>query len=142
MSEQRQDNPKGPETEYHNPGDWRSQRREWRHNMRQREPLKGLMPGLILILTGSLLFMANRGVLEWSTWWQYLLVGMGGIFILDGIIHYFYSARSWSNWGKFIPGVILLFVGLAFVFGFTEWWPMILVGAGVVLLLGLFFRRN
>ena len=89
MSEQKQDNPNRPEPEYCNPGDWRSQRREWRHGMRRRDPFRGLIPGLTLILIGSLLFMANRGTLEWNTWWQYLLVGLGGIFILDGIIHYF-----------------------------------------------------
>ena len=142
MSEQKQDNPNRPEPEYCNPGDWRSQRREWRHGMRRRDPFRGLIPGLTLILIGSLLFMANRGTLEWNTWWQYLLVGLGGIFILDGIIHYFYSDHGWSNWGKFIPGVVLLLVGLAFIFSFTEWWPMILVGAGIMLLLGLFFRRT
>jgi hypothetical protein len=142
MSEQRQDNPNRTETEYSNPGDWRSQRREWRRNMRQRNPLKGLIPGLILVLLGSLLFLANRGTLDWGSWWQYFLVGLGIIFILDGIIHYFSSERGWANWGKFIPGVVLLLVGLAFIFSFTEWWPMILVGIGIMLLLGLFFRRN
>jgi hypothetical protein len=125
--------------------DWRDQRREWRQEKRDRrnsDPLRGLFPGLILILLGVLLFLATQGTLSWSTWWQYFLIGLGAIFIIDGLAHYWGSAHQGYSFGRFIPGVILLFVGIMFVLGFSQWWPLVLIAVGVALLLGFFFRRR
>jgi uncharacterized protein YjeT (DUF2065 family) len=86
--------------------------------------------------------MATRDVLSWGTWWQYFLIGLGLIFIIDGLAHYLYPAYRDMAFGRFIPGVILLFVGLAFVFGFSQWWPLVLIAVGVIILLNLLFRRR
>ena len=40
------------------------------------------------------------------------------------------------------PGVVLLFVGLAFLFNFSQWWPIILIAVGVVILLGFFLAED
>jgi hypothetical protein len=138
MSEQRQDNPNpapgGPQR-----GDWWESRREWRKEWRGSDPFRGLFPALVLILLGVTLFLATRGTLPWDTWWQYFLVGLGAIFLLDGLVHYIWGH---GGTGRFIPGIILVLVGLAFVIGFSEWWPLILVGVGVAILLGMLFRRR
>jgi hypothetical protein len=125
--------------------DWREQRREWRQDRRDRrdsDPLRGLFPGLILILLGILLFLATQGILAWDIWWQYFLIGLGAIFIIDGLAHFWSSAHRGSAFGRFIPGVILLFVGLVFVFGFSQWWPLVLIVVGIGILVGYFFRRR
>jgi hypothetical protein len=139
MSEQRSDNQ--PNTNSQEPlrrDRWES-RREWRREWHGNDPFRGLFPALILILLGILLFLATRGTLSWDIWWQYFLIGLGGIFLLDGLIHYFFRH---SGAGRFIPGIILVLVGTAFLVGFSEWWPLILVGVGVAILLGMLFRRR
>lgn len=109
---------------------------------REPDPLRGLLPGLILIVVGVLLFLTTRGTLSWGTWWQYLLIGLGVVFILDGLAHYYNPALRDIGFGRFIPGIILLFVGLAFVFGFDRWWPLAIIAAGIIILLNVFFRRR
>lgn len=133
-----------PEDQSYRPQDWREQRREWRHEMherRRRDPLRGLFWGLLLILIGILFFINQQGT-DWDNLWKYLLIGLGAIFIIDGLAHYWRPAYHYGGFGRFIPGVVLLFVGLAFLFDFSQWWPVILIAIGVIILLSLPFRRR
>jgi hypothetical protein len=139
MSEQRPENqnsqgPGGPRRD-----EWWEGRREWRRDWRGHDPFRGLFPGLVLVMLGVLLFFATRGTISWGVWWQYFLIGLGVIFLLDGLVHYLFGHHGA---GRFIPGVILVLVGTAFVIGFSEWWPLVLVGVGVAILLGMLFRRG
>jgi hypothetical protein len=120
-------------------GDRRNERRELKH---QRKPLSGLFWGLLLITLGILFFGRNQGWFTDGNWWQYLLIGIGACFILDGLINLTIPQPTHEILGKFIPGVILVCVGLAFIYGFDIWWPLILIIAGVVILLSLLFRRR
>jgi hypothetical protein len=125
--------------------DWREQRREWRQEkreMRDRDPLRGLFWGLLLIMVGVLVFINQQSGIGWDELWKYLLIGLGSIFIIDGLAHYYNPSYRHSSYGRFIPGVILLFIGIAFLYNFSQWWPIVLIGVGVVILLSLFFRRS
>ncbi len=124
--------------------DWREERRAWRQEMREkrwRQPWHGLFWGLLLILIGVLFLANQQGWLKDDEWWQYLLVGLGGVFIIDGLFHFASGHQPYSV-GRFIPGVILLFIGLAFIMGFSEWWPAILIAVGVVILISFLIRRR
>lgn len=138
VSEQKPQNQESRGTQEPQRGDWWEGRREWGRG----NPFRGLFPGLILVLLGVLLFLNIRGVLEDDTWWRYFLIGLGGIFLLDGGLQYLHPATRHHGGGKFIPGIILVLVGTAFVVGFEEWWPLVLVGVGVAILLGMLFRRR
>ncbi len=126
-------NPESPENR-----DWREDRRERRH----RDPLRGLFWGLILILVGVLFFFNQQSEIGWDTLWKYLLIGLGAIFIIDGLAHYWNSAYRFSGLGRFIPGIVLIFVGIAFLYNFTQWWPIVLIALGVIILLSFLFRRR
>lgn len=133
-----------PENQSAEPKDWRELRRERREEMREkrgRDPLRGLFWGLVLILVGVLFFINQQGT-EWDMLWKYLLIGLGAIFIVDGLAHFAMPAHRDGQLGRFIPGVILLFVGLAFLYNFSQWWPIILIAVGVIILLSLLFRRK
>jgi PAS domain S-box-containing protein len=111
---------------------WQNERRQARQN-KPKDPLRGVFWGLLLILLGILFFATSGQWITGWTWWEALLIGLGSILILDAIIHYITpSARSYSL-GRLIPGVIILFIGLAFVIGFSQWWPMALVATGIAL---------
>ena len=125
--------------------DWREQKREWRQQRREerhRDPLRGLFWGLMLILIGIIFFANQQGWISGDRWWQFLLIGLGVIFIINGLVHYWNPAYRHFSYGQFIPGVVLLFVGIAFIFNFNEWWPFVLIGVGVVILFSLIFRRE
>jgi hypothetical protein len=135
-------NPNDPadERESHH-WDWKEERREWRRERRSGNHLHGLFCGLVLILVGILFLAGQQEWIGWDRWWQYLLIGLGAIFIVDGTAHYFSSADH-HRVGKFVPGIILLLVGVAFVWGFGTWWPLVLIGVGAVMLIGFFLRGS
>jgi uncharacterized membrane protein HdeD (DUF308 family) len=107
----------------------------------RRGPWGGLFWGLLLIMIGLIFFAQEQGWISSETWWHYLLIGLGVIFIIDGLVRTWGSEYRRESLGRFIPGIILLFVGLAFLFSFAQWWPLILIGVGVVILLSFLFRR-
>ena len=119
--------------------DWREQRWEWRNKMREarrNRPFHGLFGGLVLILLGGL-FLANQ--LSWisgNAWWQWLLVGLGIISIIDGLVQYHAPEYHHSRRHKFVWGTVLIAIGVIFLLGFSQWWPIVLIGAGVAMILG------
>ncbi len=131
-----------------NDWDWREmrrkRRREWRE-ARYRFPFRGLFPGLILILLGTLFMLNQAGWISGDTWWQYLLLGLGSIFIINGLLVYL-TRPHWFRVGQFVAGFILISLGAIFLLGLTQWWPVTLIAIGVVLILYSFliwqFRRN
>jgi hypothetical protein len=120
----------------------REERREARHERRSRDPLGGLFPGLILIELGILFYATTQDWLSWNDWWKYFLVGLGAIFLIDAAAHYFVRSYRTDIMGRIIPGFVLLFIGLAFLYGFSQWWPIVLIAVGVIILISLLFRRR
>jgi PAS domain-containing protein len=91
---------------------------------------------LLLILLGLLFFANQQGwIPDAARWWEIFAVGMGSILIIDAIIHYIDPVSRSFTAGRLVPGIIFLFIGLAFLFGWNNWWPLALVGTGC----GLFF---
>jgi phosphatidylserine synthase len=121
--------------------DWREQRWkerwEWRKNRReamQKYPLRGLFPGLALILVGAL-FLANQ--MSWisgDTWWKWLLVGLGAIMMISWLVQY--RAPEYRHWGRgrFVWGMALVVLGILFLVGFSQWWPIVIIGVGLACL--------
>jgi hypothetical protein len=87
-----------------------------------------LTGGLILILLGILFLLAEMERISWADWWAYFLAGLGGIF------------RSGIS-GRLIAGLILVIIGGSYLIGFTEWWPLILIAVGVVILASAFLKK-
>jgi hypothetical protein len=125
--------------------DWREVRREWRRERREarhRYPFHGLFLGLILVLLGTLFLFNQVGWLSRDIWWQSLLIGLGVIWIINGMVHYRDPVYHWGSYGKFITGIILILIGTCFILGFSQWWPLVLIVAGTAILLRFFWRRE
>jgi hypothetical protein len=116
-------------------------RREQRREGWRRGPMHGLFWGLLLILLGVLFFVQQQGHISDDSWWQYFLVGLGAIFILDALVHYL-RRISYGIYGRLIAGAVLVVVGLAFLKGWDNWWPLVLIAAGVAILAGYFVRGS
>jgi phosphatidylserine synthase len=133
-----------PEERKYTYRDWREARREYRQEMREsrhRWPFHGVFLGLTLVLLGVLFLLNQAGTITGDTWWQSLLIGLGAISILNGIAHYRSRVFRWGSFGKFIVGIILILVGVFFMIGISEWWPVVLIVAGVAFMLRFFWRR-
>jgi hypothetical protein len=117
---------------------WKEERRAWQREHREalhRWPFHGMFWGLVLVLLGVIFLLNEQGVLTGDTWWQSLLIGLGGIFIISSIVHY-NSPFRWAAWSKFITGVVLILIGVLSMVGSSHWWPVALLVAG-----GLFLAR-
>lgn len=125
--------------------DWREARLAWRREIREqryRFPFHGLIWGLGLVLAGVLFLLNQTGTLTGDTWWQSLLIGLGVISILNGIIRFNNPEFHWSFYSKIVCGVVLILVGSLLMAGFSQWWPVVLIVAGVLFLLRFTWRRQ
>ncbi len=125
-----------PNSEQQEPEDWRTRRRQWRH----QGGFQGLFWGLLLILIGVLFYGQYAGWLNGEKWWQYFLVGLGAIFIIEAIFRFF--SHRWGAVGRLVIGVILVSIGIFFLFGINQWWPLILIVVGIIILLASLFRKG
>jgi hypothetical protein len=90
-----------------------------------------VMPGIILIIYGSLFMYCN--IMGWEymqSLWPVFLLGPGlGFFVL-----YFAGQK---DKGLLLPGGILTVLGLLFIFRYFEYlryWPVLLIIGGIVLI--------
>jgi len=97
--------------------------------------------GLILILLGVLFFLASQGTISWNSWWRYLLIGLGVIFLIEALIRAVGAGYRRSSFGRVIAGIVLIFIGAAFLLGFSQWWPLILIAVGVLVLVRVLIRK-
>jgi len=119
--------------------DWREQRWQMRRKAREARrsrPLHGFFGGLVLILLGVLFLANQQNWVSGSAWWQWLLIGLGAISIISGLVQYHAPEYSHSRRHRFVWGAVLIALGAIFMLGFSHWWPAVLIGAGVAVLLG------
>jgi len=108
----------------------------------KENPFPRLTGGLILILLGVLFLLTQMDRISWADWWAYFLVGLGGIFILEFLVSCFSAAYRTTQTGRLIAGLVLVIIGGAHLIRFFEWWPLILIAIGVVLLLSPLLKKS
>jgi Ca2+/Na+ antiporter len=113
----------------------KSQEEKWR-----RDPLGRVIFGLIVITLGVLFLLATQDKIAWEDWWAYFLLALGGIFILEVLIRSIMPAHRRPIFGKLIAGVVLVAIGASNIYGVVSWWPLIIIGVGVVILFNALFR--
>jgi hypothetical protein len=122
------------------PGEGRERTREEKW---ARDPLGGLIWGLIIILAGLTLVAANLGTFPWLTWdnaWALIFIGAGLIFLLEVVIRLIMPAYRRPLAGRLILVFVALGIGLGGFIGFELTWPLIIVGIGVAIIVGVFLR--
>jgi len=100
-----------------------------------------LTGGLILILLGALFLLAEMDKISWADWWAWFLVGLGGIFLLEALLRASSAEGRSRISGRLTAGLILVIIGGAHLIGFMEWWPLILIAVGAVVLLSAFLKK-
>jgi hypothetical protein len=122
--------------------DWRAARyagRAERRTARWADPLRGLWLGLMLILVAVLSLPGVTGGLTGEQLAATWLLGIGGVFIVDGLVRH---AQPWP-WGGFrlAVGIALAVAGGLVLLGLSEWWPLVLLGLGIITLLRPLFAK-
>jgi uncharacterized Zn finger protein (UPF0148 family) len=119
------------------------EKREKQEKGRGGDLAGALTGGLVLILLGVLLYYSAAGnsTINYGNFWEYFIIGVGAILILQGVIRY--SQRGTPFIGSFIGGAVLMIIGLAFVSTANyALWPLILVVLGFAAIASAFTARR
>jgi hypothetical protein len=131
-----------PEGEEIDSRDRRCYYRVCRRESRRKDPWRGLFGGLLLIMLGIVFLLHQGGWLSGHLLWPSLAIAVGLVFIISGLARYLNPENHHHHYGKFIAGAVLILVGIFGLIGWSNWWPLILIAAGVIILFCLFMRRE
>ncbi len=120
------------------------ERGEWtREEKWTRDPLGGLIWGLIIIWVGLTLVAANLGTFPWLTWdnaWALIFIGAGLIFLLEVVIRVAIPTYRRPIRGRLILAFIALAIGAGSFIGWELTWPLIVVAIGIAIIVGVLLR--
>ena len=112
----------------------RERRHEEKGEKYRRDPFSAIFVGLIIIWAGVLWFLRAQEIIISGEWWQWFMVGLGGIFILDRLIRYASPVHRRPMFGRILVGLILICIGVSLIYGVETWWPLIVVIVGVAII--------
>ena len=94
--------------------------------------IEGLRNGLLFIFAGVLIFASNENWLFDWFWWFVFIWGL--VLLAEGLYREIKLADSHKSPGLFIWGAILAGFGLYQIYNLIDWWPLILVTVGLILI--------
>ena len=105
--------------------------------------ISGIGWGLFFILIGVLVFAQNKG---WTNdhGWLYFFIGLGAILVIGFLIRYLLGNKNlWNALSGLVAGLALIYIGIAFLYGFGDWWPLALLVIGIgILVKGIMNRKR
>ena len=107
------------------------------------DSLGPLVWGLIVIWAGLALVAANLGTFPWLAWdnvWALIFIGAGLLFLLEVVIRVLMPTYRRPVRGRLILAFVALGIGLGGYIGWELTWPLIIVGVGLAIILGVFLR--
>ncbi len=110
------------------------QEKEEKSEKHEKEDRSGpLVGGLILILLGGLFLLQQADMLPEADIWPYFLFGIGCILLIQALLRSTGAFRG-PRMGSLIGGLILCLIGLGGMVGVEEWWPLLIIAFGVIVI--------
>lgn len=101
-----------------------------------------LVGGAILILLGVILYLTitiptgqTTPYIQPADFWAWFLFGIGVILILQALYRYAALPHKASAIGPLIGGTILLAIGGAGIISIQEFWPLVFIAIGVIIII-------
>jgi hypothetical protein len=95
---------------------------------------------LVLIWLGSTFLMTSLGYWEWSNVWGYFLGGLGVIILLETFVRLALPTYRQGIVGRLIGAVVLIGLGFGGILGLENWWPLVVILVGLLMLVGVLTR--
>ncbi len=94
----------------------------------------GVVPGIVLIILSVLFFLYNNLNILKGDWWQYFLVLLLVVFLIEYWVVYMSPLKGRSRLKMGFVGLLLVAIGILFLFVLYIWLPLILLTAGLILI--------
>ncbi|MBN1352177.1 hypothetical protein JXJ21_22450 [candidate division KSB1 bacterium] len=102
----------------------------------KNDPVARIFTGIIIIWIGVSFLLKTQNLIDAADWWAYFLIGLGIILVVEVVVRFARPEYHRPVAGRLIAGVALIAIGSSGIFDLEEWWPLILIAVGVVVLLG------
>jgi hypothetical protein len=111
-------------------------------NKRLDRLVDGVGWGLFLTLIGLLLLAQNQGWIK-ANGWSYFVIGLGSILTIGGVVIFLSKPGNHGNAvSRLVCGLALLYIGVAFLYGFGDWWALVLIPIGIGYVIKAMWRQN
>jgi hypothetical protein len=110
---------------------------------RGREDEKAaIMGGLVVVWLGLSLLLQNAGLLGWADFGGVFLLGLGLIIVFRGLWAYSQSGVFEQGFGYIVGGGFVTLIGAGVSFELDEWWPILLIALGLVVVVRALMARS
>jgi len=106
------------------------------------DPLGRIMGGVIVIWLGVSFLLMENGYIPNGKWWAYFLLGLGIIFFLEVFVRMTRPEYEKHYFGRLIAGAVLVAIGAGNIFEMENWWPLVLIAVGFVIVYMSFKQKN
>ena len=111
-------------------------------NEKQEDRYGAVIGGLIVTWLGVLLLLNNQNMIRGGGFGGYFLMGVGVILIFRGLLALQETGSTDESLGHFIGGGVLVVIGGGITFNIQDWWAILLIGLGLIIVLRGFTARN
>jgi len=94
-----------------------------------------IIGGLIVIWLGVLLMLSNQNLIRTGDFGGFFLIGIGLILVFRGLLAFQETGSFDQGFGFLIGGGILLLIGAGIAFNLRDWWAIILIGIGLMIVI-------
>jgi hypothetical protein len=99
------------------------------------ETLKSIRGGFLVLMLGTLFFIAASGMsssITLSNFFAYFLSGLGVLLVASFFTHLLLPNCKFYRYGDFIGGIILFTIGALRIYGFDRYFfPMVIISVGI-----------
>lgn len=103
---------------------------KWSYN-----PSGKIFGGIIVIWLGISFLLREHHYIRHGEWWAYFLLGLGIIFLVEAFVRMNHPDYHGHYIGRIVAGVILIAIGAAHIYNIEDWWPIILIALGVIIVI-------
>lgn len=101
-----------------------------------------VMGGLVVIWLGASFILQNTGYIGWADFGGIFLLGLGVIIVFRGLWAYSKTGIFDQGFGYIVGGGFVALIGAGIAFDLDEWWPILLIALGLVIVVRAFMTRQ
>ncbi|MGQ9561354.1 MAG: hypothetical protein ACUVTG_16020 [Candidatus Oleimicrobiaceae bacterium] len=94
----------------------------------------GIFGGLMIVWLGVVFLLDRQGLAPGVGWVWYFLLGIGAILLAEVIACQLLPQYRQPSAGRVIAALVLIAIGAWQITGLGEWWPLLLIAVGLVLI--------